>query len=113
VALGAEKLLLLTDVDGLYRDWPTSTEVISELDAVELRELLPGLRSGMIPKMEACLRAVEGGVPRAHVLDGRVTHALLVEVFTDEGIGTMVYSPRPTSLRSRGRRAPSRTARND
>ena len=103
VALGAEKLLLLTDVDGLYRDWPTSAEVISELDAAELRELLPGLRSGMIPKMEACLRAVEGGVPRAHVLDGRVAHALLVEVFTDEGIGTMVYSPRLTSLRSLGR----------
>jgi acetylglutamate kinase len=90
VALGAEKLLLLTDVDGLYRDWPASAEVISELDAAELRELLPGLRSGMIPKMEACLRAVEGGVPRAHVLDGRVAHTLLVEVFTDEGIGTMV-----------------------
>jgi acetylglutamate kinase len=113
VALGAEKLLLLTDVDGLYRDWPTSAEVISELDAAELRELLPGLRSGMIPKMEACLRAVEGGVSRAHVLDGRVAHALLVEVFTDEGIGTMVYShDRPRSARP-AMRAPSRTARND
>jgi acetylglutamate kinase len=106
VALGAEKLLLLTDVDGLYRDWPASAEVISELDAAGLRELLPGLRSGMIPKMEACLRAVEGGVPRAHVLDGRVAHALLVEVFTDEGIGTMVYSPPPASLRSPDRGGP-------
>jgi acetylglutamate kinase len=106
IALAAEKLLLLTDVAGLFRDWPASAEVVSELDVAELRELLPGLSSGMIPKMEACLRAVEGGVPRAHVLDGRVAHALLVEVFTDEGIGTMVYSPQPASLRSPGREDP-------
>ena len=113
VALGAEKLLLLTDVDGLFRDWPTSAEVISELDDAELRELLPGLRSGMIPKMEACLRAVEGGVSRAHVLDGRVAHALLVEVFTDEGIGTMVYSHDRRRSARPAVRAQSRTARND
>jgi acetylglutamate kinase len=111
VAVGAEKLLLLTDVDGLYRDWPAGAEVISELDAAELRELLPRLRSGMIPKMEACLRAVEGGVPRAHVLDGRVAHALLVEVFTDEGIGTMVYSPRLASLGSPGRVGPEQNGK--
>jgi acetylglutamate kinase len=90
VALGAEKLVVLTDVEGLYADWPNSDEVISSLSADELEQLLPGLTSGMIPKMEACLRAVRGGVPRAHVLDGRVAHSLLLELFTDEGVGTMV-----------------------
>ena len=90
VALGAEKLVVLTDVEGLYADWPASDEVISELSADELEVLLPSLSSGMVPKMEACLRAVRGGVRRAHVLDGRVEHALLLEVFTDEGVGTMV-----------------------
>jgi len=90
VGLGAEKLIVLTDVEGLYADWPASGEVISEIDADGLRRLLPGLVSGMVPKMEACLRAVDGGVPRAHVLDGRLPHALLLEMFTTEGIGTMV-----------------------
>jgi acetylglutamate kinase len=90
VALQAEKLVVLTDVEGLYADWPASDEVISSLTADELEQLLPGLTSGMIPKMEACLRAVRGGVPRAHVLDGRVPHSLLLELFTDEGVGTMV-----------------------
>jgi acetylglutamate kinase len=90
VALGAEKLVVLTDVEGLYADWPNSDEVISSLSADELEQMLPGLTSGMIPKMEACLRAVRGGVPRAHVLDGRVPHSLLLELFTDEGVGTMV-----------------------
>jgi acetylglutamate kinase len=90
VALGAEKLVVLTDVEGLYADWPASTEVIAELSADDLEKMLPTLASGMVPKMEACLRAVRGGVPRAHVLDGRVPHALLLEVFTDSGIGTMV-----------------------
>jgi acetylglutamate kinase len=89
-ALGAEKLVVLTDVEGLYRDWPSSDEVISQLTADELEALLPTLSAGMIPKMEACLRAVRGGVPKAHVLDGRVAHALLLEVFTDEGVGTQV-----------------------
>jgi acetylglutamate kinase len=92
VALGAEKLVVLTDVEGLYADWPSSDEVISSLDADELEKLLPGLSSGMVPKMEACLRAVRGGVGGAHVLDGRVPHAVLLEIFTDEGIGTMVRS---------------------
>jgi acetylglutamate kinase len=92
VALGAEKLIVLTDVEGLYADWPTSDEVISELAADDLETMLPTLSAGMAPKMEACLRAVRGGVPSAHVLDGRVRHALLLEVFTDEGIGTMVTS---------------------
>jgi acetylglutamate kinase len=90
VALGAVKLIVLTDVAGLYRDWPSSAEVISELDATELELLLPSLSAGMIPKMEACLTAVRGGVPQAHVLDGRLSHAVLLEIFTDSGIGTMV-----------------------
>jgi acetylglutamate kinase len=90
VALKAEKLVVLTDVEGLYADWPASDEVISSLTADELEKLLPNLSSGMVPKMEACLRAVQGGVPRAHVLDGRVAHSLLLELFTDEGVGTMV-----------------------
>jgi acetylglutamate kinase len=90
VALGAVKLVVLTDVAGLYRDWPASTEVISQLTAKELEAILPSLAAGMIPKMEACLTAVRGGVPQAHVLDGRLKHAVLLEIFTDSGIGTMV-----------------------
>jgi acetylglutamate kinase len=90
VALGAAKLVVLTDVAGLYRDWPSSADVISQLTAGELEALLPGLEAGMIPKMEACLTAVRGGVPQAHVLDGRLSHAVLLEIFTDAGIGTMV-----------------------
>jgi acetylglutamate kinase len=90
VALGAAKLVVLTDVEGLYRDWPASTEVVNRLHATELEKLLPTISAGMIPKMEACLTAVRGGVPRAHVLDGRLRHAILLEVFTDSGIGTMV-----------------------
>ncbi|WP_433423006.1 acetylglutamate kinase [Microtetraspora malaysiensis] len=90
VALGASKLVVLTDVEGLYADWPNSDEVVSRITATELAELLPSLSSGMVPKMEACLTAVRGGVTRAHVLDGRVPHSLLLEIFTDEGIGTMV-----------------------
>ncbi|HEX6449081.1 MAG TPA: acetylglutamate kinase [Trebonia sp.] len=90
VALGAAKLVVLTDVEGLYRDWPASTEVISQLDAHDLEAMLPALSAGMIPKMEACLTAVRGGVPHAHVLDGRLQHAILLEIFTDSGIGTMV-----------------------
>jgi acetylglutamate kinase len=96
VALGAEKLIVLTDVEGLYAAWPkdgsepSPDEVISSLTAEELQAMLPSLSSGMVPKMNACLRAVRGGVPKAHVIDGRVPHALLVEVFTDEGVGTQV-----------------------
>jgi acetylglutamate kinase len=97
VGLGAEKLVLLTDVEGLYADWPARTEVVSQITTGELTTLLPSLSSGMVPKMEACLRAVEGGVPRAHVLDGRVPHALLLEIFTTEGIGTMVVPTKEPS----------------
>ena len=90
VAVGAEKLVVLTDVEGLYADWPASTEIISQIAVDDLETMLPTLSSGMVPKMEACARAVRGGVNRAHVLDGRVPHALLLEVFTSEGVGTMV-----------------------
>ncbi|GAC1326423.1 MAG: acetylglutamate kinase [Mycobacteriales bacterium] len=98
IALKAEKLVLLTNVEGLYADWPAPAagdeagpaELVSELTAAELADLLPTLTEGMVPKMGACLRAVQGGVPQAHALDGRVEHALLLEVFTDEGVGTMV-----------------------
>ncbi|HXA62062.1 MAG TPA: acetylglutamate kinase [Streptosporangiaceae bacterium] len=90
VALDASKLIVLTDVEGLYADWPSSEEIIDRLTTDELADLLPALSAGMVPKMEACLKAVRGGVPQAHVLDGRVPHSLLLEVFTDEGIGTMV-----------------------
>ncbi|HWA66137.1 MAG TPA: acetylglutamate kinase [Mycobacteriales bacterium] len=90
VAVSAQKLVVLTDVEGLYADWPNSSEVISSLRADELATMLPTLSEGMIPKMEACLRAVRGGVAAAHVLDGRVPHALLLELLTDSGVGTMV-----------------------
>ncbi|SFQ15111.1 N-acetylglutamate kinase [Actinomadura madurae] len=95
VALDAEKLVVLTDVEGLYADWPDSDDVIDRLTTDELAVLLPGLSAGMVPKMEACLTAVRGGVPQAHVLDGRVLHSLLLEIFTDEGIGTMVLPSLP------------------
>jgi acetylglutamate kinase len=99
VTLGAAKLVVLTDVAGLYADWPGSgslvagdrpPQVISELSVSELAAMLPTLSDGMIPKMTACLTAVNGGVPQAHVLDGRLSHAVLLEIFTDSGIGTMV-----------------------
>ncbi|HET6208748.1 MAG TPA: acetylglutamate kinase [Jatrophihabitans sp.] len=89
-ALRAEKLIVLTDVAGLYANWPDTSEVVAEIRAAELARLLPGLDAGMAPKMEACLRAVQAGVPAATVLDGRELHALLLEIFTSEGIGTMV-----------------------
>ncbi|CAN5467112.1 acetylglutamate kinase [soil metagenome] len=90
VALGAEKLLVLTDVEGLYRDWPSSDDVIGEISPESLAELLPSLASGMVPKMGACLQAVTQGVPRATVVDGREPHAVLLELFTKEGVGTQV-----------------------
>ncbi|MEU7868444.1 acetylglutamate kinase [Dactylosporangium sp. NPDC049140] len=92
VALQARKLVVLTDVEGLYRNYPDPSSLISQLTADELTELLPTLEAGMVPKMEACLRAVKGGVPAAHVVDGRVPHSLLLEVFTSEGFGTMVVA---------------------
>ena len=90
VALGAAKLVVLTDVEGLYSNWPDRTSLLSQITVDRLAALLPALSAGMVPKMEACLRAVRGGVPRAHVIDGRVAHSVLLEVFTTEGVGTMV-----------------------
>jgi acetylglutamate kinase len=90
VALDARKLVVLTDVPGLYSNWPDTDSLVSQVSADELAALLPRLESGMVPKMEACLRAVRGGVPAAHVVDGRVAHSTLLEVFTSEGFGTMV-----------------------
>jgi acetylglutamate kinase len=90
VALHAEKLVMLTDVDGLYRDWPDRRSLLSEITADELEHMLPHITAGMAPKMEACLRAVRGGVSQAHVIDGRLAHAVLLEVFTTDGVGTMV-----------------------
>ncbi len=90
VALGAEKLMVLTDVPGLYANWPNLDSLVSEITAAELRELIPALESGMIPKMQACLEAVEGGVPKAHIIDGRQPHSILLEIFTESGVGTQV-----------------------
>ena len=90
IALGAEKLMVLTDVPGLYSDWPNLESLVSEITTSELEKLLPSLESGMIPKMQACLSAVTGGVPQAHVIDGRTTHSILLEIFTVSGFGTMV-----------------------
>ena len=89
-ALGAEKLLMLTDVEGLYTRWPDRASLVSEIDTATLTDLLPALEEGMVPKIEACLRAVDAGVPSAHVIDGRVEHCVLVELFTDAGTGTKV-----------------------
>jgi acetylglutamate kinase len=93
VALNAQKLIVLTDVEGLYTSWPDAGSLVSQIDADELERMLPSLSSGMVPKMEACLRAVRGGVPQATVIDGRVAHSLLLEIFTEEGFGTMVTPP--------------------
>ena len=90
VAFGAAKLMVLTDVAGLYSDWPNLDSLVSEINATELEHMLPSLESGMIPKMQACLQAVNGGVPRAHVIDGRTPHSILLEIFTQTGVGTLV-----------------------
>ncbi len=100
VALGAEKLLVLTDVEGLYRDWPDSDDVIGQISPEALEAMLPSLASGMVPKMKACLNAVTGGVPRATVVDGREPHAVLLEIFTDDGVGTQVLPGIETRIRS-------------
>ena len=94
VALDADRLIVLTDVEGLYADWPNTEEIIAKITAADLRALLPSLSAGMIPKMEACAEAVEGGVPLATIVDGRQAHSMLLEIFTDEGVGTMVIPGR-------------------
>lgn len=103
-ALGAEKLVVLTDVEGLYADWPDRSSLVDRIRVDRLEELLPTLASGMIPKMEACVRAVRGGVGTAHVIDGRLAHSVLLEVFTSQGIGTMVL-PEPGQEADRARPA--------
>jgi acetylglutamate kinase len=90
IALGASKFVVLTDVEGLYANWPDRSSLLAEVSDDDLEKMLPTLQSGMVPKMEACLRAVRGGVPKATVIDGRVPHSLLLEVFTSDGVGTMV-----------------------
>lgn len=90
VALGASRLVVLTDVEGLYRNWPDRDSLVSQISASELRNLLPSLEAGMIPKMSACLKAVTEGVDRAAIVDGRSPHTMLLEIFTDAGVGTQV-----------------------
>ena len=90
VALRARKLIMLTDVEGLYANWPDRGSLVRRIHATDVEKLLPSLASGMVPKMEACLRAVRGGVPQAHIIDGRDPHSILTEIFTSSGSGTMV-----------------------
>ncbi len=92
VALGAVKLVVLTDVEGLYSDWPDRASLVEQISAEELAAVLPEISTGMAPKMGACLRAVQGGVGRATVVDGRLPHALLLEMLSSEGTGTMVVA---------------------
>jgi acetylglutamate kinase len=89
-ALGAAKLVILTDVAGLYSDWPNRESLVTHVTTTRLAELLPGLESGMIPKMSACLEAVDAGVEKAAIIDGRIPHSILLEIFTTSGIGTEV-----------------------
>ncbi|WIM68766.1 acetylglutamate kinase [Corynebacterium breve] len=89
-ALGAERLLILTNVEGLYTDWPNKDSLVSKIEVDQLENILPRLDSGMIPKMESCVRAVRGGVKAAHVIDGRIAHSVILELLTMGGIGTMV-----------------------
>lgn len=90
IAVKAEKLMILTDVPGLYANWPDTSTLVSTITASELRDMIPTLEAGMIPKASACVDAVVGGVPKAAMIDGRVEHGILLEVFTPEGVGTEV-----------------------
>jgi acetylglutamate kinase len=92
VALRARKLVVLTDVEGLYSDYPDPGSLVQQIGVDELERVLPQIDSGMAPKMAACLRAVRGGVDRATVVDGRLEHALLLEMLSSEGTGTMVVT---------------------
>ncbi|HMS37976.1 MAG TPA: acetylglutamate kinase, partial [Arachnia sp.] len=95
VALKAKRLVMLTNVAGVYANYPDEESIITQISTEEVREMMPSLDAGMIPKMEACVKAVEGGVRSATVIDGRVPHCLLLEIFTDEGVGTMVTTTAP------------------
>lgn len=99
-ALGAHKLVILTDVDGLYADWPDKNSLVGRIGVEDLRDLLPELESGMRPEMEACVRAIDGGVQQAHIIDGRKPHSILNEIFTTAGVGTMVEPGEGMELRS-------------
>ena len=99
-ALGARKLVILTDVDGLYADWPDRNSLIGRIGVENLRDMLPDLETGMRPKMEACVRAIDGGVPQAHIIDGRKPHSILNEIFTTAGVGTMVVPEDGVEMRS-------------
>ena len=93
-ALGATKLILMTDVEGIYREFSDKSSLISTLTRAEALDMLHSgqVDQGMIPKVESCITAIDGGVERAHIIDGRAPHALLTEIFTDEGIGTMIQN---------------------
>jgi acetylglutamate kinase len=99
-ALGARKFIVLTDVEGLYARWPDESSLIGKIGVETLRDMLPDLESGMKPKMEACVRALDGGVSQAHIIDGRKPHSLLNEIFTSAGIGTMVVPESGIEMRN-------------
>lgn len=92
-AVGADKLVYLTDVEGLYRDFEDKSSFISRISVTEAEELIAGgmIGGGMLPKLSNCTDAVRGGVKRVHILDGRVPHSILLEIFTNKGNGTMFY----------------------
>lgn len=102
IALKAQKLIMLTDVEGLYSNWPDRSSLVSRIGVDALEALLPELESGMIPKMEACLRAVRGGVGQAHVVDGRQPHSMLLEIVTDDGVGTVIHPEHAGQSRTKG-----------
>ena len=102
VAVRAQKLIMLTDVEGLYSSWPDKSSLVSRIGVDALEALLPDLDSGMIPKMEACLRAVRGGVGQAHIVDGRRPHSILLEIVTDDGVGTVVHPEHTGQSRTKG-----------
>ncbi|MCS6775476.1 MAG: acetylglutamate kinase [Chloroherpetonaceae bacterium] len=108
-ALGAAKLIILTDVEGLYADVSDRSTLISEMDTAQAATMIRSgaAARGMIPKLEACITALQAGVERAHLIDGRVPHALLIEIFTDTGIGTMI---RPAAEPQDGSGAPNNPA---
>ena len=90
-SIGAKRLVMLTNVAGLYADYPDPASLITDISAADARAMLPELEAGMIPKIEACLAAIDGGVSSVTINDGTTEHALLLEIFTDEGVGTMVH----------------------
>lgn len=94
-SLGARKLLMLTDVEGIYANYPDPDSLITRMSAAQLRALTPSLAAGMVPKAQAALDAVSQGVRSVHIIDGRMAHAMLLEIFTNEGIGTLIHAGGP------------------